>query len=78
MILILISNIVLLIVIHRNAFQFLAGIQTKEDYIQHYLQNYEMTQWINTHLEDNAYIFVANDDRTYFIDKPYFRGYAII
>lgn len=37
-----------------------------------------MAQWTNVHLSDDVLLFIANDDRVYFYDKPYIQGYPII
>lgn len=78
LILVLLSNLGMFIIMNRNTVQVLVGVQEKEEYIQNNLQNYRLVQWINENLDENAKIFVANDDRTYFLEKEYLGGYPII
>jgi len=78
LIIIILSNLVMFAIMNRNTAQVLLGIQKKDEYLQNHIQNYELVQWINQNLEEDAKIFVANDDRTYFIDREYIRGYPII
>ncbi len=78
LLLLLFTNLFFFFVAHRNTVQVLFSIQDKESYIHSYVQNYPMAQWINAHLSDDVLLFIANDDRVYFYDKPYIQGYPII
>ena len=78
LILLLMTNLLFFFVAHRNTFQVLAHVQDTDTYIHSYVQNYPMAQWTNAHLSDDVLLFIANDDRVYFYDKPYIQGYPII
>ncbi len=78
LIIILFSNLLFFAVMQRNTIPVLIGTKQKDNYIQEYLQNYAMAQWVNQNLKKESLLFIANDDRTYFYDVPYIQGYPII
>ncbi len=79
LIIILLSNIFFGGIINRNVIANTIGIQNEAIYLQNHIQNYETVMWINGHLKNNNIkIFVANDDRTYYLEAEYLRGYPII
>ncbi len=78
LIFLLLTNLIFFTVVHRNTVQVLFHVQDTDSYIHSYVQNYPMAKWVNANLPNDVLLFIANDDRVYFYDKPYIQGYPII
>ncbi|MEW6617670.1 MAG: phospholipid carrier-dependent glycosyltransferase [Patescibacteria group bacterium] len=77
MALIVLSNLLFFFVIFRNDVQMWTGKITREEFITIDTPNYFVAQWANKNLPQEAFIFLANDDKGYYFDREYTLGYGI-
>lgn len=52
----------------------LAGLTSQEDYIMRNEETYPVYSYINGNLSPNAKLYIMNDPRTFYCDRPYIRS----
>ncbi len=76
-VLVLLSNLFLFFVIFRSDVSLFAGNISRDTYIAQDSPIYYTSQWINANLATDAVVFLANDDKGYYIDRTYIIGYGV-
>lgn len=74
---IILSNLFFFFVIFRNDVKMWAGIITRDEYKAIDTPNYYAVQWANKNLPKEAVVFLANDDKGYYLERKFVTGYGI-